>query len=105
MMLFDIPDERSGFELDVRWGDEKDCRFPLFPFLKPLALPKMAILYAVMWLGALGITLGYKFKASCLMFTIPYWYIFLLDKSSWNNHSYLFGLLATLFACTQANAS
>lgn len=54
-------------------------------------------------LGSLGIMLGYKFKTSCLMFFIPYWYIFLLDKSYWNNHSYLYGILAVLFTGTCAN--
>ncbi|CRK95801.1 CLUMA_CG009257, isoform A [Clunio marinus] len=102
MMLLDIPEERSG-DLDLRWGDPKDCRFPLFSFIKPLTLPKMGLVYCTMWLGALGITLGYKFKASCLAFVLTYWYIFLLDKSSWNNHSYLYGLIAFIFLFTDAH--
>uniref|UniRef100_A0A1B0F0M8 HTTM-like domain-containing protein n=1 Tax=Phlebotomus papatasi TaxID=29031 RepID=A0A1B0F0M8_PHLPP len=96
MMLIDIPEERSGGDLDQRWGNPRDCRFPLFNFLHPLPLPWMAMIYGVMWLGALGIFLGYKYRSSCLMFTIPYWYIFFLDKSHWNNHSYLYGLLGIL---------
>lgn len=103
MMLIDIPEERSGGELDQRWGNPRDCRFPLFNFLYPLPLCWMAMIYAVMWLGALGIFLGYKYRLSCLMFTIPYWYIFFLDKSHWNNHSYLYGLLGILFAFTSAD--
>lgn len=51
MMLLDIPDERSGSELDTRWGEKKDCRFPLISWLEPLSLSRMGILYAVMWLG------------------------------------------------------
>lgn len=51
MMLLDIPDERTGSELDVRWGEPKDCRFPLISWLEPLTLSRMGILYAVMWLG------------------------------------------------------
>lgn len=102
-MLIDIPDERGGSDLDFRWGEHRDCRFPLFPFLYPLSLPKMTLIYAIMWLGAFGIFLGYKFKMSSIMFIIPYWYIFLLDKSVWNNHSYLYGLLSILFAVTDAN--
>jgi vitamin K-dependent gamma-carboxylase len=103
MMLIDIPDERSGADLDVRWGDTRDCRFPLFSLLQPLSMPRMGIIYAMMWLGALGITIGYKFRLACAMFVLPYWYIFLLDKSSWNNHSYLFGLLGILLSMTNAN--
>nr|KAG5704166.1 hypothetical protein BaRGS_009696 [Batillaria attramentaria] len=40
---------------------------------------------------------------SCLLFLLPYWYILLLDKSDWNNHSYLFGLLAFLLTLSDAN--
>ncbi|CAG2106332.1 unnamed protein product, partial [Medioppia subpectinata] len=32
-----------------------------------------------------------------------YWYLFLLDKSRWNNHSYLFGLLVTLMSTTDSH--
>lgn len=51
MMLLDIPEERSGRDLDLRWGEPKDCRFPLFPFIKPLSLPRMGLVYGLMWLG------------------------------------------------------
>lgn len=47
--------------------------------------------------------LGYNYKMSCLSFIIPYWYVLLLDKTSWNNHSYLYGLLSILFLFSSAN--
>lgn len=102
-MLIDIPDERGGGEIDLKWGERRDCRFPLMNFLAPLNLAKMALVYGVMYCGAMGIFLGYRFKMSSLMFISTYWYIFLLDKSVWNNHSYLYGLLGILFAVTSAN--
>ena len=102
--MIDIVEERSGSELDIRWGDETECRFPLFPFLEPMSLPRMGVLYAIMFLGALGIALGYKFTISCWMFTLPYWYLILVDKSVWNNHTYLFGLMGLLFSCSSANS-
>lgn len=43
--------------------------------------------------GAVGITLGLFYRFAAITFTITYWYIFLLDKTSWNNHSYLYGLI------------
>lgn len=43
--------------------------------------------------GALGIMLGCFYRLSCLMFISTYWYIFFLDKTTWNNHSYLYGLI------------
>lgn len=51
MMLMDIPEERSGSDLDLRWGETKDCRFPLFPFIKSFSLAKMGLIYCFMWLG------------------------------------------------------
>lgn len=44
-------------------------------------------------LGAVGIMLGCFYRLSCLMFISTYWYIFFLDKTAWNNHSYLYGLI------------
>ncbi|KAM3961558.1 vitamin K-dependent gamma-carboxylase-like [Aphomia sociella] len=103
-MLFDIPDERGGAMMEERWGDTHTCHFPLIPFVKAIHMPYMAIVYAAMWLGALGIMLGYKYRLTSTMFTICYWYLFLIEKSFWNNHSYLFGLTGLLLACTEANS-
>lgn len=52
-------------------------------------------LYVYMYLieGSLGIMLGCFYRLSCLMFISTYWYIFFLDKTAWNNHSYLYGLI------------
>ncbi|XP_049299327.1 vitamin K-dependent gamma-carboxylase [Anopheles funestus] len=103
-MLIDIPEERAGGDLDLRWGEPRDCRFPLIHSMEPPpSLPKMGIIYGLMWAGALGIMLGYRFRTSAAIFTGTYWYIFLLDKSAWNNHSYLYGLLGTIFLFTDAN--
>ena len=53
--------------------------------------------------GSAGIMLGGMYRLSCVMFLLPYWYILLLDKSAWNNHSYLFGILAFLFLLCDGN--
>lgn len=52
--------------------------------------------------GSIGMTLGLKFRLSCLLYLCPYVYFFLLDKSRWNNHSYLFGLFALLLTGSDA---
>lgn len=103
LMMIDIPYERGFSELDHRFGDPRKCHFPLFNFLKPLSFPWMCLLYFGMWIGAAGITVGFRFRLSCLAFIIPYWYILILDKTSWNNHSYLFGLLSVLLFFSSAN--
>ncbi|XP_064353907.1 vitamin K-dependent gamma-carboxylase [Dromaius novaehollandiae] len=104
LMALDIPQERGLGHLDQRFLDGLEvCRFPLLPFLAPLPLDWMYLLYAVMFLGALGIMAGCCYRLSCLAFLGPYWYVFLLDKTSWNNHSYLYGLLAFQLALVGAD--
>lgn len=103
LMVIDCMHERGMSYAIDRWGDELECRFPLFDFMRPLPVAWMCILYTVMLLGAAGIAVGLFFRFSCLLFVVPYWYVFLLDKTAWNNHSYLFGLLGTIFLFTDAN--
>ncbi|KAM7305139.1 putative vitamin k-dependent gamma-carboxylase [Ixodes scapularis] len=102
-MILDQPEERGLAFIDERWGDPKECRFPLFNFLKPLPLHGMYFIHIVMLAGAFGMTTGTFFKQSCMAFVLPYWYIFLLEKSRWNNHSYLYGLITTLLSTTGAH--
>lgn len=61
LMMLDIPAERGLGEADLRWGDDNDCRFPLFNFLKPLPLEYMCMIYFIMWLG----------EYSFIIFVIP----------------------------------
>ncbi|XP_059218437.1 vitamin K-dependent gamma-carboxylase [Stomoxys calcitrans] len=102
-MLIDMAEERGGGDMDVRFGEPLHCHFPLFHGMQAFSFPIMGCIYLCMWLGAMGIMLGYRFRCSCLAFLVPYWYIFLLEKPSWNNHSYLFGLVGILLLFTQAN--
>uniref|UniRef100_A0A6P7G1S4 Vitamin K-dependent gamma-carboxylase isoform X1 n=1 Tax=Diabrotica virgifera virgifera TaxID=50390 RepID=A0A6P7G1S4_DIAVI len=103
LMLIDLSEERGGSIIDLRWGHPNDCHFPLFPILKNPGYQCISLLYLLMWLGAAGIMLGYKFQISTILFGVPYWYLFLLDKSLWNNHSYLFGLISILLMGSSAN--
>ncbi|XP_076019621.1 vitamin K-dependent gamma-carboxylase [Genypterus blacodes] len=94
LMAIDITQERGLSHLDYKFLDGAPvCRFPLFNFLQPLPLDWMYLVYLVMFLGAVGIMLGCLYRLSCLMFISTYWYIFFLDKTAWNNHSYLYGLI------------
>ncbi|PSN30216.1 Vitamin K-dependent gamma-carboxylase [Blattella germanica] len=53
--------------------------------------------------GAFGIMLGLYFRISCIAYIIPYWFIFMLDKTAWNNHSYLFGIISILLLGSNAH--
>ncbi|XP_021230711.1 vitamin K-dependent gamma-carboxylase, partial [Numida meleagris] len=104
LMALDVPQERGLARLDQRYLDGLQvCRFPLLPALHPLPLDWMYLVYAVMMLGALGVMCGCCYRLSALSFLVPYWYVLLLDKASWNNHSYLYGLLAFQLALLGAD--
>lgn len=102
-MVVDVVEERGFADVDIKWGDPRKCYFPLIHGMKPLSLPWMIVLYSVLWAGAFGIMLGFYFKLACAFFIIPYWYLFVLDKSYWNNHTYLFGIVSLLFSLSDAN--
>ncbi|XP_006616444.1 vitamin K-dependent gamma-carboxylase [Apis dorsata] len=102
-MVLDVVEERGLGDVDIKWGDPMECHFPLIHGMKPLSLPWMISIYTIMWIGAFGIMLGSRFKIACACFLIPYWYIFLLDKSYWNNHTYLYGIVVILFWGTGAD--
>ncbi|KAG7208609.1 hypothetical protein KM043_014817 [Ampulex compressa] len=102
-MVLDVVEERGFADVDIKWGDPWDCHFPLIHGMRQPSLPWVIVLYTIMWIGAFGVMLGFHFKTACACFVVPYWYIFLLDKSYWNNHTYLYGIVASLFWCMDAN--
>ncbi|XP_074649215.1 vitamin K-dependent gamma-carboxylase-like [Tubulanus polymorphus] len=104
LMWMDFYGERRGLNLDLRWGDpENKCFFPLFWFLRPLPLQWMVIMYLFMYIATFGIMLGCFYRLSCAVFMVSYWYVFWLDKQSWNNHSYLYGLSSIILLIIDAN--
>ncbi|XP_014681352.1 PREDICTED: vitamin K-dependent gamma-carboxylase-like [Priapulus caudatus] len=103
LMFLDVVQERGLSTANAKWGNPDECRFPLFNFLQPLALEWMYMLYLCMWISTLLIAGGLWYRASCLAYCVCYWYLFLLDKTSWNNHSYLYGLISILLLITDAN--
>lgn len=103
LMTIDIWQERGLSNAVQLFGDYNQCRFPLFDFIKPLPLVWMYIIYFVMLIGELGIMFGFLYHLSCVLFVTTYWYLYLLNKTSWNNHSYLFGLMGILFLIVDGN--
>lgn len=78
-------------------------QYDFFRWLHPLPEVWMNILLGALLLCALLITAGIYFKWACRFFTAGYLYIFLLDKSIYNNHLYLFILFAFLLSFTDAD--
>ncbi|OWF46370.1 vitamin K-dependent gamma-carboxylase-like [Mizuhopecten yessoensis] len=103
LLMIDTLEERGmGHQAYRRWAPDK-CFSPLFDFLTPLSVAWMYLLYFVMLLATVGIMFGFLYRWCLFIFTAIYWYMILLDSSVWNNHSYLFGLLAFLLLVTDGN--
>lgn len=67
-----------------------------FDFLQPLPGNGMIWYYAIMGLLGVFVTLGYKYRLSILFYTLMWTGVYLMQKSSYNNHYYLLMLLCFL---------
>jgi hypothetical protein len=74
-----------------------------FEWLKPLPPAALYGLLFVMLGCAVLIALGLAMKWAARLFAVLYLYIFLLEKSLYNNHIYLFILLLILLSFTHAD--
>ena len=74
-----------------------------FEWLQPLAGQGMYLYFAVM--GTLGvmIALGYRYRFAALGFALMWTAVYLLQKTSYNNHYYLLMLLAYIMAFLPAH--
>lgn len=77
--------------------------FEWVEFLRPWPNWGMTLFFVLLGLFALGILLGFFYRLSCLGFFFFYTYLFLLEKSDYNNHYYLMSLLSFLFFVTDAH--
>lgn len=64
-----------------------------FEFLQPLPGPGMYIYFALMGCFGICIMLGYKFRWSMAAYALMWTCVYLMQKSSYNNHYYLMMLL------------
>ncbi|EDV21673.1 uncharacterized protein TRIADDRAFT_30165 [Trichoplax adhaerens] len=103
LMIFDITQERGMVYINLRWGDPKACEFPLLSNLPILSADWMHILYLSMIAAAIGICIGFYYRIASIWLALGHWYLILIDKTAWNNHTYLFGLFTIFFSVTNAN--
>lgn len=59
LMVCDIIEERGGAIFDIRWGETRNCHFPLLPFLAQLELKYIGLLYGIMWIGEKGCSIHF----------------------------------------------
>lgn len=74
-----------------------------FEFLQPLPGNGMYYYFAIMGIFGLLVMVGYKYKASMIGFSILWAGVYLMQKSSYNNHYYLLMLLNILMCILPAH--
>ena len=109
LLFIDTFHERGLSRADIIWSEtmiKQRCRFPLFESLSFDSNVQPSFIYAIytiMIIGLIGIILGYHYRLSTFLYTITYWILLMQDRSRWNNHSYLFGLLAIQLLMNDSN--
>ncbi|AWX44907.1 Peptidyl-glutamate 4-carboxylase [Flagellimonas maritima] len=74
-----------------------------FEWLQPLPGDWMYVYFAIMGTLGLMIALGYKYRLSAFTFAVMWTGVYLMQKTSYNNHYYLLMLLAFIMAFLPAN--
>lgn len=75
-----------------------------FEWVRPWPGPFMYVHFAAMGLCALGVMLGYRYRASVLGFGLLFAYAHLIDKTNYLNHYYLVVCLCALLALMPLHA-
>src|SRR5690606_21313606 len=74
-----------------------------FDFLQYLQGPAMYYCFVVMGIFGIFVMLGYKYRFSMIVYAIMWTAVYLMQKSSYNNHYYLMMLLCWIIAFLPAN--
>lgn len=74
-----------------------------FDFLQHLQGPEMYFYFAIMGIFGVFVMLGYKYRFSMIAYAIMWTAVYLMQKSSYNNHYYLLMLLCWIMAFLPAN--
>ncbi len=74
-----------------------------FEFLQPLPGNGMIWYYAIMGIFGVFVMLGFKYRLSMIVYTIMWSGVYLMQKSSYNNHYYLLMLLCFVMCFLPAN--
>lgn len=65
-----------------------------FEWVQPIPEPYFSQIIFIVLLAAIGVTIGYRYRISALIFALGFTYLFLLEKSHYLNHGYLFSWIA-----------
>jgi hypothetical protein len=76
-----------------------------FDFLQPLPGNGMYFYFALMGIFGIMVTLGYKYRFSMFCYALMWTCVYLMQKTSYNNHYYLMMLLCWIMVFLPANRS
>lgn len=77
--------------------------YDLFHWIRPMEGLPAQLFYGVAFLSAVAMALGIFYRIAALLTFVGLLYSFLLDKTIYNNHYYLFVLIAGLLLMTDAH--
>lgn len=104
VMIYHVGTYLVGGWVDVLYVVPKfHFTYPGFSWVRPWPGQGMTIHFAVMGLAAFGIMTGTLYRISAAVFAIGFTYVFLLEKSLYQNHYYLICLLSTIMALIPAH--
>ena len=74
-----------------------------FDWLEPLPEPLMSAFFVLLLIATVFIAVGYKYRASCALLFTGFTYVFLLEKTHYLNHGYLFCWLSLVMTFLPAD--
>jgi len=83
--------------------DKFQFKYYGFEWVQPLPEPFMSIFFLLLLSAAVLVTIGYKYRTSTAALFIGFTYVFLLEKSHYLNHGYLFCWLSFVMIWLPAN--
>lgn len=93
---------RIDYAFQFMSGPEILFSYPYLEFIQPLPVMWLRMMQWLLLLCAIGIAVGWKTRIASTLFFIGFSYFTLIDKTLFNNHLYLFMLLALLLACVDS---
>ena len=93
---------RIDYAFQFMAGPEILFSYPYLEFIQPMSVDALRLIQWLMLLASVFITIGFFTRWASAFFFFSFSYFTLIDKTLFNNHLYLFMLLALLFAFTNS---
>ncbi|SVE22563.1 uncharacterized protein METZ01_LOCUS475417, partial [marine metagenome] len=100
-----MSDFYAGWVSELYAKPQFHFQYEWFQWLKPLPEEWMYLLFGSLAVLSLMITLGLFYRMSALLFFLGYTYIFLIERTTYNNHFYLICLLSFILTLAPLHRS